>query len=291
MGYIYAVLSVFLGNLKGFCGKKSSDYIKSTNEAAEMNMLRMALCAVVGFIILFFQNRLSLPERNEIPIFILSAVSISFFVLSWIKCVRTDAYLTIDVFLMLATVIPITLSGIFFKERVLLKQIIGLTVILAASCFMNLYNSKIKGKMSFKSILLVMLCAASNGIYDFSQKIYVNTSDNFSGAKINFYTYLFSFFILLAYVGGASLKKHKVELPDRHVYLYTVIMSVSLYGSSLFKTIAAQTVPSIRLYPLSQGLSLIVSTIMASVFFKEKANKYSIVGMILAFMGLIIMNT
>jgi multidrug transporter EmrE-like cation transporter len=73
-------------------------------------------------------------------------------------------------------------------------------------------------------------------------------------------------------------------------YMYIVIMSVMLIANSYFKTKAATHLDSAQLYPLNQGMALILSTLMASVFFKEKLTLKCVVGIFIAFIGLIVMN-
>ena len=55
-------------------------------------------------------------------------------------------------------------------------------------------------------------------------------------------------------------------------------------------TMAAAYLPAVILYPLSQGAGLILSSLMAALFFKEKITKTCMLGLILAFAGLIVMN-
>ncbi len=67
-------------------------------------------------------------------------------------------------------------------------------------------------------------------------------------------------------------------------------MALCLFANSFFKTLAAQHLSSVLLYPLLQGSALILSTIMSAVFFKEKLTAKCIVGIVIAFIGLIIIN-
>lgn len=53
---------------------------------------------------------------------------------------------------------------------------------------------------------------------------------------------------------------------------------------------AAKYIDSATLYPLSTGVALILSVLMASVFFKERVTVKSIFGVVLAFASLVIMN-
>ena len=70
--------------------------------------------------------------------------------------------------------------------------------------------------------------------------------------------------------------------------IYIIFMAVGLFCSSYFQTLAAKTVDAIVLYPMTCALSLVAGSSMASIFFKEKFTKDSIIGIILVFIALIV---
>ena len=74
MGYLYAIISVLLGNAKGYCGKKSSGYLRSDRDAVLVNAGRMLLCTVFGFLIALAGGVSFAMEEGELWIFLLSAV-------------------------------------------------------------------------------------------------------------------------------------------------------------------------------------------------------------------------
>ena len=67
-------------------------------------------------------------------------------------------------------------------------------------------------------------------------------------------------------------------------------MAVMLFLKSYFMTFAAIHLESVVLYPLSTGLGLVLSAAMSSIFFGEKLKARCVVGMVLAFASLIIIN-
>ncbi len=289
MGYLFAVVSVILGNAKGYCGKKSSGYLKNDSDAVLINVFRMVICTLIGLCIILFSHSSLDANSKELLIFIMSGVSSALFVVFWLLCVKEDAYLMLDIFLLLGTVIPITVSAVMFGESIKFTQIIGIAVLLVSVFLMCGYNNNLKGKMKKSGIIILLLCGVFNGCSDLSQKLYVKTTENMSAVKFNFYTYLFAFAVLLiAYI--IKKKAPSAEPMKKTVFIYVLIMAVCLFGCSYFKTIAAKTLNSAILYPLSQGLSLINSSLMAAFLFKEKPNKQSIIGVITAFIGLMILN-
>jgi small multidrug resistance pump len=67
-------------------------------------------------------------------------------------------------------------------------------------------------------------------------------------------------------------------------------MAICLFVNSYFKTLAASSLSSVILYPLNQGMSLVLSSAMAAVVFKERLNLKAIIGIFAAFAGLLIIN-
>lgn len=296
MGYLFLALALLAGSTKGYCGKKTSGFVREYKDAMFTNFVRMVLCILISFLLLALSGRLSLlaVDLNVVLITLLSGVTTSVFVVAWLLAVRRGAYMMLDVFLMLGVIVPLLLSEFLFDEKIHLNQWAGLLVLLVAVVIMCSYNNQIKEKMSLKSLGLLVLCGIANGLTDFSQKLYVKTVADSSAAVFNFYTYIFSALVLLVFYLGAKVTDKTGSSSEtdvlRRVGGYVAVMSVCLFLNSYFKTMAAGILPSAILYPLSQGASLILSSFMSMLFFKEKLTAKCITGIALSFAGLLIIN-
>lgn len=296
MGYLFLALALLAGSTKGYCGKKTSGFVREYKDAMFTNFVRMVLCILISFLLLALSGRLSLlaVDLNVVLITLLSGVTTSVFVVAWLLAVRRGAYMMLDVFLMLGVIVPLLLSEFLFDEKIRLNQWAGLLVLLVAVVIMCSYNNQIKEKMSLKSLGLLVLCGIANGLTDFSQKLYVKTVADSSAAVFNFYTYIFSALMLLVFYLGAKVTDKTGSSSEtdvlRRVGGYVAVMSVCLFLNSYFKTMAAGILPSAILYPLSQGASLILSSFMSMLFFKEKLTAKCITGIALSFAGLLIIN-
>ena len=67
-------------------------------------------------------------------------------------------------------------------------------------------------------------------------------------------------------------------------------MSICLFANSYFKTKAAGFLDSAQLYPLNQGMALMLSSAMSAVLFHERLTVKCILGLVISFAGLIIIN-
>lgn len=297
MGYLYLCIAILAGTAKGFCGKKVSGKISEAKDAMAANIIRMLLCVFVGFGIVCARGEFALIkiESNVLWISLLCGISTSAFVVLWMILVKSSAYMMVEVFLMTGTIIPITGGALFFAEPIETNQWIGLVILIFAVFVMCLYNNSVKIKMEFSSFILLVFCGASNGLADFSQKLFVRSESVASSAVFNFYTYVFS--SLFLFLSCTMLMRIHKESGTEKIFekvkgslMYIVVMSICLFFYSYFKVLAAEHLPAAQLYPLVQGSGMIASTLMSAFLFGEKLTAKGIIGILLAFVGLVFIN-
>ena len=308
MGYLFLGAALLCGVTKGYCGKRSSGYVTEFRDSLLINLIRMVLCILFGCVVLGFGQSFSelAIDGTVLLITAISGVTTSVFVITWLLSVRRGAYMLVDVFLMLGVMVAILLCWGFFGESVSIRQGIGFLVLLGAVILMCSYQRAIKGKITLPAILLLVLCGVSTGLTDFSQKWFVRTVADKPVAVFQFYTYLFSAITLLIFyvaIGVLARRRQTVsESGERRprrglgkklplaLVGYILVMAICLYLHSYFKTKAAGLLTATQLYPLNQGGALLLSTVMAAVCFHEKPRASSVIGLILAFAALLLIN-
>ena len=166
--------------------------------------------------------------------------------------------------------------------------------LILAAAIMCSYNNTIKAKLTLPGLLLLLMTGLFNGTTDFSQKMIVKSFPQVPNAVFNFYTYVFAIAaLLIAFIflrlrfpgeGGDLAVGFRKALP------LLLIMAATLFGSSFFKTEAAKHLDAAVLFPLTHGCTLILSSAMAALFFKEKITWRSILGLSLIFIAMVIIN-
>ena len=293
MAYLFLTISLLAGATKGYCGKRTSGRIQGWHNAISANLLRMGLCILIGFGVVLFGGELAglIPTGKALAIYALSGISTSVFVVTWLIAVRTSAYVLMNVFLMLGVIVPMVLGSVCYGEAIHWNQWVGLVVLLVATLLLCSYNNGIKQKLTGKAFLVLLISGLANGVTSFSQKMLKYEVPGGSAAVFNFYTYVFSAaslaLVLLVYRRSAEEKAQPSPIPS--IMGYLVVMAISLFLNSFFLT-KANSIPSAILYPLERGVSMILSGLMAALLFKEKMTVKAIVGLILAFIGLLIIN-
>ena len=296
MGYLFASLTGLTNVTKGYCGKRLSVYVSGYKDASIIYFIRMILCAVIGAVVAMFQSAslFSGVGTQMLLICLLSGTATAVNLVCWITAVKSGAIVLLDVFHMLGVGLTIACSVIFLKEELKLTQVLGVAVLLAATYIMCSYNNSLKGRLKLSAILLLTLCGITDGLMHFTQKLFVYQVENGNAAVFNFYTYLFSSVVLFfAFLIFNKFEKPIEEIKEKdrgRIMIYVSVMAVMLFATSYLKTLAAQYLSSVILYPLSQGISLILSMLMAAIFFKEKITAKSVTGAILAIIALVIIN-
>lgn len=298
IGYLFLGLALLCGATKGYCGKKSSGALVHASDAMLMNTVRMLACILIGVGMVLFQRvwgQLAL-EPSVLLICLLSGVGNAMFVVTWLMSVRRGAYMMVDVFLLIGVVIPLLACMFLYGERIRPVQWVGIAVLLVAGYIMCTYNTAIKGKMSPISLLLLVLCAVSNGVADLSQKMFVKTAPEVEISVFNLYTYVFAAVVLLIFCVVFRMREGRFEQLRspmaivRPVFGYMLIMAVCLFLNVYFKTFAARYLDASQIYPLTQGAAVTISVLMATFLFHERINLKAIVGVVLSFVALLLIN-
>ncbi len=304
MGYLFLSVSLLAGVTKGYCGKRTGGYTETPRAAVGANVLRMSLCMVIGFFMVLAQGGITTlrVELSTLLYALLSGASTAIFAVTWLLSVRRGAYMLVDVFLMCGVLIPVLGSTVLLHESITPLDIAGLALLLVAVFIMCAYNNSVKAKLTPLSLLLLLICGASSGLTDFSQKLFTKEQTADTLAAFSFYTYVFAAVLLLLYFlittkratsPSAEELSPAPNTPVAHrkrILIYISVMALCMFAASYFQTLAAQHLSATQLYPLSRGLALVLSALMAALLFKEKLTLRCVVGMLLAFAALLMLN-
>lgn len=291
MGYLFLFIALFGGILKAYCGKVLSLKINNENDSLIFNFFRMILCVFIGFFIsLFTYGDFSVFKigQSTLILSLFSGLFSSLFVILWMISVKNGAYAMVDVFVMSGTFIPMVGSLIFFKENVKIHQWIGFLIVIFGVFVIISYNNSVKTKITKNKIFLLICVAISSGMADFTQKLFAVASKNVPNAVFNFYTYVFSAVFIFIMVKKVETNQIKSKLKISFGYIF--LMAAGLFVNSFFKVESAKILDAVKLYPLNQGLALVLGMLMAHIFFDEKINSKCIFGIFLGLVGMCMIN-
>ncbi len=308
MGYLFLGIALLCGAAKGYCGKKTSGLITRPSDSFLISLVRMIFCIGIGIITVLLDKNatLALP-MSSLMISLAAGVTSAIFVITWILSVRTGAYMMVDVFLTAGVLIPIISCSVLYGEKISFIQIIGCLLILVAVIIMCSYNNSLKSKITIPSLLLLLLCGAANGCTDLLQKVYTHNRAG-TASVFNFYTYVSATVTLAvcviiikifekvkqskAQVSGKVITdaSHETKLDFKLLLPYIAVMAACLFFNSFCKTLAAETLDAIVISPISQVGGMLLSSLMAVIFFKEKLNKKGFLGILIALVAMLLIN-
>lgn len=316
MVYLLVFIALFCLTLKGYCGKKTSTYVKNTGDSFLFNLARMIFCVIIGLALVFIEGvhgSLNVDYRM-LAICLLSGVSNAAFLAGWLLAIQKNAMVVVDVALTIGSIIPAILCTILFDEPISWQKMIGFSLIILATLILSGYNKNVKRGAGFIGALLLIIATVGDGLTGFGQQLYkqyfVDGGDRFVGVSYEnsvyqFYTFLFAATILLilfaiysvyAYKKGIFEKEKgyakyiwlSLKNPMSHIF----VMAICLFAASYFQTLATSkyAMPSQVLYPIIKGGCLITVNFTAMLFFGEKPTRRSIIGSLTALGGIIAMN-
>ena len=295
MGYILLVASMAGGLGKGLCGKKVSSDVSDFKDCIFVNIMRLVFCVLIALLLVLAINKGGISRINgeEIHICFLSAVSTAVFLICWMYEYKSEAYVFLNIFIMLGSIVTCVCGLVVYKEPVPFSKWISLSVILCAVFIMSGYNHQLSKNLG-KHLTILILGTISSAVADFSQTMYVREIGR-TVMLFNFYTYVFALAILLVVyfiytsihnIRGDDMKLTSKLHTKKNMIIYFSI-SACLYLNALTKTMANRTLQISQIYPVLSGATLIASAVMAHILFKEKINKRSVCAMTMALAGIV----
>ena len=291
MGYIFLTIALFAGATKGYMGKKVSGLIVTPRQSYFVNMIRMAICVVISTAILAIQSGINgiVIDKPALIYGLMAGITLSTFTVTWLLAVKYGAYMLISVAQTFGMVVTLVCSLAVFREPISTKQMIGIVILIAAVLIMASYSSILKGKLSLRAIILLVLCGLSNGLHDFSQKLFTSFSAS-EVSTLNLLTYAIS----AAVLGVLFLIPSKTDKFDAKGLLKTtlvsmLIMSVCLFLNSYLMALSTKHLTATQLYPVSRAGGMIIAALMSRICFKEKITVRCIIGLVLSFIAIMLL--
>ncbi|MBQ8849807.1 MAG: hypothetical protein IJ011_05715 [Clostridia bacterium] len=322
MVYLIVIIALFFLTIKGYCGKKTSTAVRDTGDSVLFNFVRMVFCVIIGAALVFAEGSGGSlrVDGGMLAICAFSGIANAAFLVGWLMAVRKNSMVAMDVGMTLGSLLPALLCLVLFGQPISVPKMIGFAFILGATVILAGHSKKTAGG-GFSGILLLIIATLGDGLSSFSQQLYkeyYTEAGAHAAEKIypksvfHFYTYVFAAAVLLLvfaafWIWDANKKKNKrpetekvSELTESKKRLYIPIrvlahigvMAVCLFAANYLQTVATNDygMSSQVLYPIIKGGCLITVNFVAMIFFNEKMTWRSIVGSLVALVGIIVMN-
>ena len=191
----------------------------------------------------------------------------------------------------LSMLFPSLISVIFYNESLTLTRIIG--IVLTILSFMLTVNFKVNEKISRHWIIFTAAAAIANGVIGITQKIF--GSSDFSGEKKAFVacSYAIAFLVAIALYFCMRSREKGPQNTKRNIgktYMFAVAVGSILAVFQWLNTYAVSVMDGSFLFPIYSGGSIILSTLVGILFFKDKLTKRQKISITLGTVAVVIMN-
>ena len=184
-----------------------------------------------------------------------------------------------------------TISGIFIlNQAVTPLQYIGILFLFISAYFLAASSKKTNGKITAKTVFLLIGSMLSNGTTMLLQVLYKTYVPTGSVLVYSFLQFAITAIIILIFA-LLLIKQEKGTffVPNKKLMTHTVISSGALFGISQLSTMASAVVPVAILFPVSDGGGMIISALVADLVYKEKINLKGFIGLVMGIAGIIFM--
>ena len=282
MNYILVITSTVLLAMN-FALSKQYQKNEGTTFVAGLKMTALSgiLTAAVFFIISGFNLQYSL---FSVIFAFAGSLCATLYSLIGFKILKSGNMALYSLFLMSGGMIMPYIFGVaFLKEPLTFVRTIGLLIILVAVILSN----KTKEKLNKILLLYCVAIFVLNGFVSIINKCHqINRVYN-PVDTMSFVVYSGIAKCVLSLIVFCFLKPKKSQLTfSSKNTVYVILLSVFVSGiSSFFQLIGAKELPATVLYPIVTGGSIIFSSFVGKIFFKEKITRLQKLCIAICFIG------
>lgn len=203
----------------------------------------------------------------EIMLMLLKSTIIFF---SWTFITKSVDKLDVSVvapFGLFTTVLVIIFSSILFDEKIGLAHILSMTFIGGGILLLTKLEKYEKKKIELKYIIYLLIGTSLSAISALMDKHFIAGRDmSYKGILFWFFGFL-SLFYLMVYI----FKEKKCDLKKMKTNYWLVLAAAALFTSDIaYYTSIGMVDAKLSIISILKKLSVVISTILASVFLKEK---------------------
>ncbi|MBO5357197.1 MAG: EamA family transporter [Clostridia bacterium] len=182
-------------------------------------------------------------------------------------------------------IVPCVLGHFLWGEKLSLVSVIGIALAILSIVLLKDSKGKAK-KYELLGIIIGIIIFLTSGTVMVMQKMMSLYFKDQSVSAYNYYSFVAAFFILIV------ISKPHTELKARtkSVYPFAIGSALSLCIVSMVMTLLAGKVPSVVLFPLFNGLGIILVCFGSIFLFKEKMTAKKLIGIIIGVLGLCLVN-
>ena len=188
----------------------------------------------------------------------------------------------------LSMLFPVLVSIIFYNESLTPMRIVG--IVLTVLSFTLTVDLKTKERLSRSWLAFTVMAALANGGIGITQKIF--GASEFCAEKKSFVACSYAIAFLIAFTLYLFVRSRDKEASSARAraYIFAVAVGVVLAVFQWLNTYAISIMDGSFLFPVYSGGSIILSTLVGILFFKDELTKTQKISITLGIIAVIIMN-
>lgn len=295
---IYIILILLFRVVQNLLNKQCSNSITNNVMFLKFLSIRQFASALLALMLIIFTAELTAVAQADpltLLFALLMAVSLAVNTFSGLWALKSGTMVLSSLFGTAGLFVP-CIAGVFlFDESISFVQVVGLVIFIVAAYQLIGCSRDIYKNFSARTLVLLLVSMLSNGAVMLAQKMFSFYVESGNAGVFNFYGFFLSAVLSLAgfllFRGRAVHQANAVEthIPAK-IVLFGLGLSAAVFVISQASTVAAATIPSVVLFPVSDGGGMIICALVSAFVYGEKLTKKSVIGLILGFLSLIIIN-
>ena len=258
------------------------------------------ICILIAFL---FEGSLTFPIYSLLLAGIIAVLCLAYKIIGF-KIMALGNLSVFTMFLMLGgMMLPYLFGVIFLDERISACRIIGIVLLSFSMIFPVLAhkkdgkNNKRKDNLVFFLLCTVVFCL--NGGVSIISKIHqISSNTHITCSPANFSALSNFISMLVSRISLTMVKKQKKKAESisgkttislfacvKKSFILYIVIGQAAFGciSYVLQLIAASHVEASMLYPMLTGGSIVLSAVAGYIFFKERPDKLSLIGLCISF--------
>ena len=232
-----------------------------------------------------------------------TAVCLAVELFAGIEALKGASLIVNQMFSVGALFIPCIVGTFFFGEPMSVWQWLGLLLFIVAMYFMVSPTKEKENaettKITAKTVVMLVITLLAGGGTMVAQKAFAKIVPNGNVATYSFLMFALNAIILyVCYAGSILLEKKKFDTNQtqekqglsKTLLLCGLILAFAVFVINMLVTELGKSVNSAILFSVSYAISIIITILVGSIYYKEKITLKNVIGVVLCASALAIIN-
>lgn len=292
------VIILILRVIQHLFEKLSSNGIPNTVASLKYISIRQAASSIFALILVSLTTNLATIRLDFLTALLAGfmAISLAFCTYAGLMALKNGTMVLASLFSMAGVFVPCIASAFLFDEPLEIMQIVGLVVFLYAAYLLIGCSKEIYCKFAMKELGFLILSMISNGCIMLAQKMFTFYVPDGNAGVFNFLAFTLSAIFSLVLFWGVRKQEIKTGNVQETkiqpcIMVYGFVLAATILFISQISTVATANIPSVVLFPVSDGGGMLICAVVSAVVFHEKLSIKSIAGLALGTISLIIIGS